>query len=249
MNQAHLNDLRSKELEGMTAANIAYEDFHKARFDYVIQKCKEFCPDPFTTILDIGPSPLTKRLLDYYHHVTTLGFPWNGRVFPGQSKPEPVQKPVENHITYDLNQAQSLEPIDTDKTFDLIVFAEVIEHLHTAPELTLFVLKKVMKPGGYMIVQTPNAAVFYKRLLLLIGRNPYEKIRIDTGNPGHFREYTKRELIAYAQGVDFEIVAHEFRDYFGRPCGNGLLFYLNKAIVACVPSFRCGQTVILRKPV
>ena len=73
--------------------------------------------------------------------------------------------------------------------------AEVIEHLYTAPEIVLKCIKKIIKQNGYFIIQTPNAASLSKRMKLMFqGRNPYEMIRVDHNNPGHFREYTVDEL-------------------------------------------------------
>ena len=78
--------------------------------------------------------------------------------------------------------------------YDLVVFAEVIEHLHTSPVHTLAFVRGLLADAGVLILQTPNAASLPKRLKLLAGRNPYELIRADGGNPGHFREYTLAEL-------------------------------------------------------
>jgi hypothetical protein len=54
-----------------------------------------------------------------------------------------------------------------------IVFAEVIEHLFTAPELVLAYLHELLVPRGQLLLQTPNAASLRKRLKLALGRNPF----------------------------------------------------------------------------
>src|SRR5205823_6516869 len=108
---------------------------------------------------------------------------------------------------FDLNDAQSEDTWRRDiPRYDVVVMAEVIEHLYTAPELVLGFLKTLVADNGLVIIQTPNAAALSKRLKLLFGRNPYELIRVDTTNPGHFREYTSRELIRIAEGAGFEVV-------------------------------------------
>lgn len=114
---------------------------------------------------------------------------------------------------YDLNWAQELRPIETSQRF-LIVFAEVIEHLYTAPELTLFVLSQLLEPGSRMIIQTPNACALHKRLKLLFGIHPYQRISINNRNPAHYREYTKGELIDIIQVVGLGLISHEYKDYF-----------------------------------
>ncbi|CAN2044071.1 hypothetical protein GMMP1_200009 [Candidatus Magnetomoraceae bacterium gMMP-1] len=93
--------------------------------------------------------------------------------------------------------------------------AEVIEHLHTAPTIVLNYIKQLLKSNSYLIIQTPNAAAFSKRTkLMFLGKNPYEMIRENADNPGHFREYTKKELIKIAKASDFEICKIVRTNYF-----------------------------------
>ena len=68
--------------------------------------------------------------------------------------------------------------------YDVIVFAEVIEHLYTAPELVLPYLRELLVLGGVLLLQTPNAVSLRKRAKLLLGVNPFERIRTERDNPG-----------------------------------------------------------------
>ena len=242
----HLTSLLAGEQAVMETKVGGYVDYHRARFDYVHEICRRLRPDPGTRVLDVGLSALTMELLQRYASVTSLGFPLEPWSVTETSLPDGSRRALVGHVAYDFNEAQHSTPIPTDARFDLIVFAEVIEHLYTAPELTLFALKEVMAPGGLLIVQTPNAAALHKRAKLLVGLNPYERIRINPQNPGHFREYTKSELISIARGLDLEIVSHAFRDYFGWP-DDPFTFVLFKAIVAVAPGLARGQTIVLRK--
>ena len=113
-------------------------------------------------MLDIGRSKLSSLLSKYYYRVTTLGFPFD---LEAEKTSSDDDRPPSGHIMYDLNWTQELRPIETSQRFSLIVFAEVIEHLYTASELTLFVLSELLEPGGRMI-QTPNACALHKRLKL-----------------------------------------------------------------------------------
>lgn len=208
-----------------------YGDYHARRMDYVMRDCARYRPDAATAVLDIGRNVLTDRLKTAYNRVTTLGFPCG----------------ASDHIVFDLNDAA--RGVDTNQRFDLVVFAEVIEHIHTAPEIVMSALRGIMRPGGHMILQTPNAADLLKRVKLLAGRNPYERIRTDTTNPGHFREYTKRELIEIAHASGFEVVSHQYAEYFGA-YGGGLkrkvLLPMLRGIAALWPPFARGQTLVLR---
>src|SRR5205814_4790582 len=110
------------------------------------------------------------------------------------------------HIVCDLNRSCDAASWPGDKSrFDLIVFAETIEHLHTPPEFALMMLGSLLKPGGLLLVTTPNAAGLSRRIRLLFGYHPYEKIRYFSHNPGHFREYTRREMIEMGQTAGLEV--------------------------------------------
>ena len=89
--------------------------------------------------------------------------------------------------------------------FDLIVCAETIEHLHTPPEFALMMLGSLLKPGGVLLVTTPNACNIAQRLKLLLGSNPFERIRYYSRNPGHFREYTRSEMIEMGKTAGLEV--------------------------------------------
>ena len=90
---------------------------------------------------------------------------------------------------FDLNDAQYRERWIRTPPIHLAVMAEVLEHLYTAPTLVLGFAYSLMEPGGILIVETPNAASLKKRLRLLVGRHPYEMIRENAVNPGHFRPF------------------------------------------------------------
>jgi len=98
-----------------------------------MQICKKLMPDVKTRVLDIGASQLTVLLKQYYGNVTTLGYPI-AEDGGGQRTKEVVSLSL-SHITCDLNDAERFEKWpDVKEKFDLIVFAETIEHLKIAPE-------------------------------------------------------------------------------------------------------------------
>lgn len=210
---------------------VSYEQYHSRRFGYLM-RAVDAVASPGSAILDIGRGPFTSMLSKRYADVTTLGFACGSA----------------GHIAYDLNTA-ARQPIPTDRQFDVVVFAEVIEHLHTAPETVLSRLREIIRPGGHLILQTPNAADLLKRLKLLTGRNPYERIRQDTGNPGHFREYTRAELITLASEAGYTVVSHSYGEYFGcydRGWRGVVGLPILRAVAALVPSLARGQTLVLR---
>jgi hypothetical protein len=133
-------------------------------------------------ILVVGPSYETRLLREELPAATVDTLGWFDSRFP--------LREGEKHVELDLNDADRppLEP------HDLVICSEVIEHLQVALVPVLRYLRAALGEGGRLIVQTPNAASLPNRLRLLAGRNPYEPIRDEPRNPGHFHEYTVGEL-------------------------------------------------------
>jgi 2-polyprenyl-3-methyl-5-hydroxy-6-metoxy-1,4-benzoquinol methylase len=223
-----------------------YAAYHSRRYDYVIAKCLAYKSSPETTVLDVGRSPLTLRLCEHYRRVTSLGF----ALSEDQKQPAAgVRYPqVPAHIEFDLNDVRNDARPKHDDRFELIVFGETIEHLVAPPELVLNFLKTLLARDGIIICQTPNAVSLHKRLKMICGFNPYERLRIDVFNPGHIREYTKQELIEVGHTAGLEVVDHEYRDYFGveGSAARRAAIAISKAISLVIPSLSRGQTIIYR---
>ena len=199
---------------------------------------------PVITILDIGPSYFTEllRLTFPKDKVCTLG--WDGAENRGGHLPYAVHHQSHSHFVFDLNDAQHRERWIKCPTVDLAIMAEVIEHLYTSPALVLAFVQSLLSPGGLLIVETPNAATLKKRLKLLFGKNPYEMIRENANNPGHYREYTKNELVEISQRGGFQVVDCTMSNYFSHDSSKGSL---ERAVRALAPAnFRRGITLILR---
>jgi SAM-dependent methyltransferase len=69
---------------------------------------------------------------------------------------------VNNIVTYDLAQgnAQKLNNIN-DESFDFVYSSHCLEHLHDAHEALINWIR-VVKPGGYLIVQVPDEDLYEK---------------------------------------------------------------------------------------
>ena len=97
-------------------------------------------------------------------------------------------------------------PID-DGTFDIVILMAVIEHFPGSPRKILEEAKRVLKPGGVLVIEVPNVAALRNRLKLLIGRTIHFSIedwyRSDPFY-GHFRELTRAELKKYVQFLGME---------------------------------------------
>jgi SAM-dependent methyltransferase len=235
-------NLYSKTLD---AESCEYWIHHEGRFKYITHLISDLIDDAqrsgckIERVLDIGNSYQTMMINRIWPglHIDTMGFLAERYRPSGETK----------HYGYDLNDAHYPErwiSLDKNEKYDLILFLEVIEHLYTAPEKILDFLGSILKPGGYIIIQTPNAASLIKRLRLLFGENPYERIRKDRMNPGHFREYTEQEIRDIAMHSGFSVKALHMTDYFVEiTTAEKICRGISKILP---PTFKTGMTVVLR---
>ncbi|MDQ8186061.1 methyltransferase domain-containing protein [Pelagicoccus sp. SDUM812002] len=184
----------------LDAEAARYWSLHRTRFEWLANFACRCAPENGDyRLLDVGNSfqtVLLKAVLPY-SQVDTIGF-FDHRFAVGECS---------RHIEMDLNDAYDVSrwPKLEGDGYDLIVFAEVVEHLYTSPEQILNCLKSLLRPNGRVLLQTPNAAALKKRLRLLSGENPYELIRLDRTNPGHFRELTVADLRRYADRCGLQV--------------------------------------------
>lgn len=221
------------------ASNEVMADYgvgHNPRYEYMEKLIRSFNLPKDAKILDIGASFFTLRLTKLFTNITTLGFPEARELICRM--PETVQ-----HVGFDLNDSREPEKWIQLPKYDLIVFAEVIEHLPTAPQQVLRFLASALAPDGLLVVQTPNATSLDKRLKMVCGVHPFELIRENWREPGHFREYTRNELIDLAKQSGYEVVLHEFRSYFLSP---RRIMRIIDVLVIPFPRLRRGQTIVLR---
>ena len=162
------------------------------------------------------------------------------------------------HHQFDLNALQDGTRSKTKVgPYDIIVFAEVMEHLYTAPELVLPYLRELLVPNGVLVLQTPNAVSLRKRAKMALGMNPFERIRLERDNPGHFREYTASELRELLVGAGFSVDRLWMKHYFdvryarherGDEAPRLITGALKNAFYALLPaSLREGITILARK--
>jgi 2-polyprenyl-3-methyl-5-hydroxy-6-metoxy-1,4-benzoquinol methylase len=111
-----------------------------------------------------------------------------------------------------------------DGSFDYVTYLDVIEHHAHSPKRVMTEIHRVLKPGGCVIISTPNQASIYNRLALLAGRSitdplPYffETTAEMTPYPGHHREYVRAELLYVLDRTNFDIVESRVIDESLRP--------------------------------
>jgi 2-polyprenyl-3-methyl-5-hydroxy-6-metoxy-1,4-benzoquinol methylase len=83
-------------------------------------------------------------------------------------------------------------------TFNLAFCSEVIEHM-TAPEVLAAEMFRVLKPGGRLVLSTPNSAFWLYRALGMIGFTVSE-----LQHPKHFQFFSRRSLLKLLRKVGFQ---------------------------------------------
>ncbi len=217
-----------------------YLQVHSNRFNYLYSFITKNFKDNTLKVLDVGKGPLTLKLNDYYGTVCSLGFSTeNDEGGHRIQTTSPMQ-----HIAFDLNDSRYIDNWPK-ASFDLIVFSEVIEHLSQAPEYSLLLIHSLLNNNGCVICTTPNAAALFRRYKLLLGVQPYEKIRFFSENPGHYREYTKKEMLQMGRDCGYKTIRHNFISFNteSKNMKSGLVNFFTNLI----PSFKWSQIIIYKK--
>jgi SAM-dependent methyltransferase len=100
-----------------------------------------------------------------------------------------------------------------DGAADVVIMSEVIEHL-VDPDRAMAEVRRVLRPGGSLLLSTPNLAAWYNRGLLAFGFQPVfseVSLRGVYGRPGrvvagHLRLFTRRALAEFLAASGFRCV-------------------------------------------
>jgi SAM-dependent methyltransferase len=171
------------------------------RLEKILQLCEKLNP---SEILDVGCG--NGLLLDQLKNRTSARL-YGTDIFDQESK----------DWVYKRSDLTNGIPFDDD-LFDVVIFGEVIEHVPD-PDFLLDEIWRTLKPGGRVIITTPNLASWANRILLLIGIQPLftetssrtkmgRKFKIlGQGAPveGHLKIFTLAALREIVASCGFEV--------------------------------------------
>jgi SAM-dependent methyltransferase len=152
--------------------------------------------------LEFGANPylfslLLKRLTNYELHFTNFtGASIFDITLDHGSQEIASQSYGERHcFEYTSFNLELSDPPYPEGSFDVIVFGEILEHLDIDPLGIFPKLHGLLKPGGVLVLTTPNAVRLINVAYMLAGSNFFDRYHPETGIYGrHNREFTAPEL-------------------------------------------------------
>lgn len=173
----------------------AREDFRRFVYTWGMTrglngKCLELGANPyFTTILLSEFTNLEITTANYFGNIQEGVYKQLVNYIDITTSQEKVKEIAYHHFNVETDRF----PFE-DNVFDLVIFGEIIEHLLNDPCAVLREIRRVTKPGGILILTTPNVARLENIARLLSGTNIYDPYSGYGPYGRHNREYNQHEL-------------------------------------------------------
>ncbi len=219
---------------------VRYRTQHLERLAFDLDLVEE-CVAPGTRLLEVGAVPLLATAA-----LAELGY----RVDAVDVAPQRFAGAIHELGLAVRRCDVEREPLPyPDASFDLVLCSEIFEHLRIDPIATFEEVLRVLRPGGALLLSTPNLRslrglrnlIVHHRAHAASGDVHAQYVKLRTlGHMGHVREYTVREVAEFLERVGFAVERVDWRGGHGRGAV-GLLERL-------APSLRPFFTLLARRP-
>ena len=168
-------------------------------------------------LLEIGSNPyfLTLLMAERFPHLDHLGVNYFGASVPGMETQAIRDDKKRLESSRFLHADVERHDLEVAGQFDVVLFCEVLEHLPYDPAWALYNIARRVKPGGHLILTTPNPARMENIVRLIEERETFSDPISGHGIHGrHNREYSARELKEMLEGAGFRVLGAQTTDVF-----------------------------------
>jgi ubiquinone/menaquinone biosynthesis C-methylase UbiE len=195
----------SRLLNEIIPSQDAYLRVHRKRYERTLSVFLDQKPQP-GTLLEVGTSGVFPLALESFFpeievHVTDFDV----RKAQKGSLTIHMNDRIRKVPAYRVNLETTPLPVE-DEMFDYILCSEVIEHMEQDPMFMLSELNRVLKPGGMLILTTPNIASSSAIHRILNGLDPYFYMQYRKAGTldRHNYEYSPYSLSQTLKAAGFE---------------------------------------------
>jgi SAM-dependent methyltransferase len=220
----------------------------RSRIQAVVDLLPPATPD--SHLLELGASPFfntvcIERVWPGKTTLTNYGTPAGTR---GSQRLVATDGSGDRVVEYDLFDIETDEFPYPDASFDVVVFSELIEHLSMNPVWALSEIHRVLKPGGHVIITTPNALSLERLSFFLRGTSHDDDRYAPHLGAGarHNREYRPWELEELLMSTGFTLETLAVRDLVEWPFSQRLVRAVQKNLLRLWSRHPHGTHIFLR---
>lgn len=194
--RAFLGSVTPADAPPQEMANYCGADFRRFVYTYGLAagltgRCLELGANPyFTTMLLHQFARLQLTLANYFGPQVTGPTITQEVLYKDFHTGQPRSLPL---TSYHFNTEEERFPFE-DASFDVVLFCEIIEHLLNDPAGVLREIKRVLRPGGVLILTTPNVSRLENVARMIAGENIYDPYSGYGPYGRHNREYNQHDL-------------------------------------------------------